>query len=166
MCPLWWDALGVPCVLLKSPKCQSHAYPTTKAGTWGPQPRQPSPSAVCHSAGEARRSSSLGPQPDVGPGSGGIGQGGTGGGVEQSRRPFMEKEEGALQGDGGEWAEMNQQRRLQPKASLGPRPDEPWPSWPGLPHPRFQTPGLAPSRRPGTSLLLPHREETHAQGRT
>lgn len=32
----------------------------------------------------------------------------------------MEKEGGAPQG-WGEWAEMNQQRRLQPKASLGPR---------------------------------------------
>ena len=77
----------------------------TKAGKWGPRPHQPNPSAVCHPTSRAQRSSSLGPQSDVGPGSGGIGQGsiGGGGGTEQKAlfRPFMEKEGGALEGDGG-----------------------------------------------------------------
>lgn len=115
----------------------------TKAGKWGPRPRQPNPSAVGHPASRAQRSGSLGPQSDVGPtvrrGSwewryGSRGTGG-GDGAEQKAlfRPFMEKEGGALEGDGGEWAEMNQQCRLQPKASLGPLLGEPWPSWPGPP---------------------------------
>lgn len=170
VCPLWWDAVGVPCVLLESPKCQSHAYLHDQGWHMG----IPTLPAQCISSlpfcwrGTAQQQ----PRPTARRGSwewrywsGGHWRGS---GAEQKAlfRPFMEKEGGALQGDGGEWAEMNQQCRLQPKASLGPRPDEPWPSWPGLPQPRFQTPGLAPSRRPGTSLLLPHREETHAQGRT
>ena len=58
-------------------------------------------------------------------------------GVEQSRRPssgHLWRRKGALwKGMGGEWAEMNQQCRLQPKASLGPLLGEPWPSWPGPP---------------------------------
>jgi len=59
----------------------------TKAGKWGPRPRQPNPSAVGHPASRAQRSGSLGPQSDVGPGSGGMGQGALVVGMEQSRRP-------------------------------------------------------------------------------
>lgn len=109
VCPLWWDALGVPCVLLKSPKCQSHAYPHDQGWHMG----TPTPPAQCISSlpfrwrGTAQQQ----PRPTARRGSwewrywsGGHWRGS---GAEQKAlfRPFMEKEGGALQGDGGEWAE-------------------------------------------------------------
>ena len=137
MCPLWREALGVPCILLKSTEWQSNAYTRDQGWEMGTPtpPAQSISSRPSRQQGAAQRH----PRPTVRRGSwewryGSRGTGG-GDGAEQKAlfRPFMEKEGGALEGDGGEWAEMNQQCRLQPKASLGPLLGEPWPSWPGPP---------------------------------
>lgn len=138
--------------LLKPTEWQSHAYTHDQGWETGtPDTGQPEPSAVCHPGGRAQCSSSLGPQAEGRPGSGGIGQGGG----EQSRKPssgHLWRRKGALwNGRWGEWAEVNQHST---GCSQRPR-------W--APVARFLTPGLAPFSRPSTPLLLPHQEETQAQ---